>query len=416
MISAVIRQVLAGAILCVIGADTPALGQAKSPTWTPGVPKPNLTGYWKWDCRDNFGVKIEPAGGDLYSISFCGPGGCFGPGQWAPNSPIFGDDGYRVLSGDTIEMRRGERFETLFLCPADERDRRDTGWGTADRPAVGTPGSGIQFKEYGKGLPDLDKKPPFSGHSLAQAQQLWGLASKGKPIAGPCSKGQKRAVGAPEICGVAARQLRNRLKGMARGLPEGDFSRLWSVDLDGDGKPELLVEYDAVTPDAGDRYAAFFSFRWRGADFETTSASWFLEGSLHAVKAFGPTATEKAFVRHLSCTECEPWVYLTALDFLVPPDGAAFEFTYNLEKEDSWGPEIEYVLPGMGHSIEAKVETRLPSRRSPSGPHLLQYFQVEDGEDEWWSFTCLGLKCKPTLFKGRPPESFLGAWKRARPL
>jgi hypothetical protein len=416
MIPAVIRQVLAGAILCVIGADTPALGQAKSPTWTPGVPQPNLTGYWKWDCRDNWGVKIEPAGGDLYSVSFCGPGGCFEPGQWTPNSPIFGDDAYRVLSGDTIEMHRGERVDTLYLCPSDERAWKDTGWGTRKSGADATPGSGIHFKEYGKGLPDLDENPPFSVHSPAQATGLWAVASKAHRRPRPCSKSQKPAAGAHEICGSDARKVRMQLREIARGLPKGDFARLWTEDLDGDGQPELLAQYDTVTPDAGDRYAAFFCFWWRAADFRATSASWFLEGSLHAVRPFGPTATRKVFVRHLSCTECEPWVYLTAMDLLVSPKGAAFEFTYKLEEEASWDPEIEYALPGMGHSIEAKVETRLPTHPSLSGPHLLQYFQVEDGQDEWWSFSCRQLKCTPTLFKGEPSESFLSAWRAAKPL
>lgn len=414
--SSLIGAIVAWIFLCVAGSDASLAGAVKQQAWPADVPKPNLTGFWKTDCRDDFGIKIEPAGGDLYSISFCGPGGCFKPGQWTPNSAIFGDAAYRVLSADTIELHSGDRVDTFYLCPSNERDWKDTGWGRRTEGPGGTAAPGWKVKEYGAGLPDLDKNPPFSGHSPAHSQELWELASTAERSTRPCSKGQEPAAEAPEICGVAARQLRNRLKGMAHGLPKGHFTRLWTVDLDGDGKPELLAEYDAVTADAGDRYAAFFSFRWRGADFETTSASWFLEGSLHAVKAFGPTATKKAFVRHLSCTECEPWVYLTALDFLVPPNGAAFEFTYNLEEQNSWGPEIEYVLPGMGHSIEAKVETRLPNRRSPSGPHLLQYFEVADGEDEWWSFTCQGLKCKPTLFKGKPPGNLLSAWRTARPL
>jgi hypothetical protein len=409
-------MILAGVILCVTGADAPALGQARLPTWTPGVPKPRLTGFWKWDCRDTFGVKSEPAGGDLYSISFRGPGGCFEPGTWTPNSSIFGDDAYRVLSRDTIEMHRGERVDTLYLCPSDERDWKDTGWGTRKKRPDGTEERGWRVKDYGTGLPDLDKNPPFSSHSPAQAQELWELASKGKRIARSRSKGQSEAAGAREICGVTAQKGRKQLKGMAHGLPKGGFTCLWAVDLDGDGKPELLAEYDAVTPEAGDRYAAFFSFRWRDTDIETTSASWFLEGSLHAVQAFGPTRTKKVFVRHLSCTECEPWVYLTALDFLVPPNGSAFQFRYDLEDEESWGSGIEYVLPGMGHSIESKVETRLPYPRNPSSPHLLQYFQVEEGVDEWWSFSCRQLKCKPTLSAGKPPESFLSAWRTAKPL
>ena len=97
------------------------------------------------------------------------------------------------------------------------------------------------------------------------------------------------------------------------------------------------------------------------------------------------------------------------------PDGAGYEFSYVIDGDDAWQPEIEYWLPGMGHSIEAKVETRLP-KPTASGPHLLQYFDVEDGEDEWWSFSCTGLRCSPQMFEGKPPAWFVEAWENAASL
>lgn len=92
-----------------------------SPEWPAGRPKPNLLGFWKDHCEDGFGLKIEAAGGDLYSVSFCGPGGCFEPGTYRPNSPIFGDESYRVIDADTLEVLGGDGFSTYRRCSAPPR-------------------------------------------------------------------------------------------------------------------------------------------------------------------------------------------------------------------------------------------------------------------------------------------------------
>jgi hypothetical protein len=190
-------MILAGVILCVTGADAPALGQARLPTWTPGVPKPRLTGFWKWDCRDTFGVKSEPAGGDLYSISFRGPGGCFEPGTWTPNSSIFGDDAYRVLSRDTIEMHRGERVDTLYLCPSDERDWKDTGWGTRKNKAGRNRGAwvasqGLRYRSAGP-RQESSLFQPFTGSGAgAVGAGFEGEANRAITLEGPVG-GSRRA-------------------------------------------------------------------------------------------------------------------------------------------------------------------------------------------------------------------------------
>ncbi len=95
---------------------TPLLA-ADSPAWPADLPKPNLAGFWKDHCEDDFGLKIEPAGGELYSISFCGPGGCFEPGTYRPNSPIFGDASYRVKDAGTLEVLGGDGFSIYYRCP-----------------------------------------------------------------------------------------------------------------------------------------------------------------------------------------------------------------------------------------------------------------------------------------------------------
>lgn len=69
-----------------------------------------LAGFWKQRASNTWGLAIAPASDGLYSISFCGPGGCFEPGSYRRNSKIHGDKSYRVINANTIELirRNGE--------------------------------------------------------------------------------------------------------------------------------------------------------------------------------------------------------------------------------------------------------------------------------------------------------------------
>lgn len=72
-----------------------------------------LAGFWKYDANDNFGLAISPAEGNLYSVSFCGPGGCFKPGTYRPNTTIALDGDYQVISNDTIRVRGADGWSTI---------------------------------------------------------------------------------------------------------------------------------------------------------------------------------------------------------------------------------------------------------------------------------------------------------------
>jgi hypothetical protein len=74
---------------------------APLPTDTKANEIGNLTGVWKTDCTEKFGLRIAAIGNGRYSFSFCGPGGCSGPG-YRRDSTIFGDDAYRVFDKNTI--------------------------------------------------------------------------------------------------------------------------------------------------------------------------------------------------------------------------------------------------------------------------------------------------------------------------
>ncbi len=79
-----------------------------------------LYGFWKGNCSDGWGVQIKPAGNQVYSVSFCGPGGCFEPGEWMPNTRIEGDPIYKIISPETIEIRRKDKQPYLVnKCTSD---------------------------------------------------------------------------------------------------------------------------------------------------------------------------------------------------------------------------------------------------------------------------------------------------------
>jgi hypothetical protein len=78
----------------------------------PTAQKPFI-GFWKGNSYEQFGVAIADAGKDLYSVSFCGPGGCFEPGTWAPNTTIINDPHYRIINSDTIEFV-GKNDSTIY--------------------------------------------------------------------------------------------------------------------------------------------------------------------------------------------------------------------------------------------------------------------------------------------------------------
>jgi hypothetical protein len=76
-----------------------------------------LAGFWKEkDCTDRYGLAIAPAENGYYSVSFCGPGGCFKPGTYRENSRIVGDPSYRVQSEDVLEVSTAIGYKTFVRC------------------------------------------------------------------------------------------------------------------------------------------------------------------------------------------------------------------------------------------------------------------------------------------------------------
>lgn len=97
---------------------------------------PDLTGFWKGRCSDAFGVQIKKQRENLFSVSFCGPGGCFEPGTWEPNTPIAGDPNYRLINPVTLAILRGNSWQTYTKCTTDTNPKLDYATMPAEAPSA----------------------------------------------------------------------------------------------------------------------------------------------------------------------------------------------------------------------------------------------------------------------------------------
>ncbi len=198
------------------------------------------------------------------------------------------------------------------------------------------------------------------------------------------------------------------------------------LDVKGDGERALLVFYgmkhetcwlpssfvDGRCPHLND-YLAVFLFRWAGDGYRVSPAGNFFEGAVHAVTQFGPDPSDSTiFIRFQCCKYCEPTIFLSVFDFNADQVGTVFEFTYAAD-HDAWETVIEYRLPGMGHSVDAVTETRVPAPHGQTGPHLMQIFDIEDGVDEWWLFRCRAHRCDYELFETDLPPRYRAIWESA---
>lgn len=118
------RRVVVALLFC--GFIAPACEDSQTdPEWAAEraaitFPSHPYAGFWKEPgCADDFGLAISPAGPGMYSVSFCGPGGCFWPGTYRPDTSLVGDPNYRILDNDTIETRLidGQTFSKSVRCP-----------------------------------------------------------------------------------------------------------------------------------------------------------------------------------------------------------------------------------------------------------------------------------------------------------
>ena len=379
----------------------------------------SFTGFWKPSCGDAFGVQIKPAGTGIYSLSFCGPGGCFAPGTWTPNSPIVGDSKYKVVSPTQLGIRRNDSSEYSLYTKCSDDPSAVAADPTA--PKSETAGN-VRYKSYYKDLPDYEHSNLFTSSVPIAVAELRGALQAAPAESRTCQRGTVNGT-------VAAHTLKSNVcekvayskiaSALAKLAPSLDPSRMTfrKVDLNKDGQPEVLVEYVDLVGDENvkDPYLSLWLVTLSDTRVSAIPAGPFLVGNLLATLPFGQRDHyTMVFVRHLSCTECHPWIYVTVVDFSRAPKGDAFRFTYS-EDHKSFEPKIEYSLPGAGHSVDADVETRV-MKPSEKGPHLLQRFALRDGNTEWWAFTCKDLQCDFDMSVGTVPPKFRPLWNAGKKL
>ena len=80
-----------------------------------------FTGFWKQNCDDAFGLQVMPAASGQYSVSFCGPGGCFEPGTYRPNTTLRNDPSYQVVDSTHIKVRGRDGWSDYVKCTTETK-------------------------------------------------------------------------------------------------------------------------------------------------------------------------------------------------------------------------------------------------------------------------------------------------------
>ncbi len=72
-------------------------------------------GLWKSDCSSNFGMTINKAENGLYSLMFCGPGGCMDEKFWLKTT-FENDKKFKIIDKDTFKMHSEGLFIQYHRC------------------------------------------------------------------------------------------------------------------------------------------------------------------------------------------------------------------------------------------------------------------------------------------------------------
>lgn len=195
----------------------------------------------------------------------------------------------------------------------------------------------------------------------------------------------------------------------------------WLHNIDKDIENELIIGYVDISNSEHFKYPYFslWSLNKKQGKYETSFLGTYLNGSLLGINNFSQGVTTTAFVKYVSCIECEPWVYLTLIDLSVTSSAKSegfgktnkYWFTYD-STHDVYSESMEYALPGHGHSTDADVETRLP-KKNKHGIDAIQNFKLKDGGNEWWYFSCKKKICDYVLYKGDMPNKYAEIWDGA---
>jgi hypothetical protein len=197
---------------------------------------PDFTGFWKWHCSDEWGVQIKKQTENLFSVSFCGPGGCFEPGTWMPNTPIVGDPKYRYVNPTTLEIQHGDGWQALTKCTANNNPGLDGLTSESPTKERGNPHS--QQREVARTI--VLPNPQLIHCHSAECSQLWKQMTDDSATVYPAQvltdvvKGEIVGLTAVYDKSVSTDELRgaiDKLYGKSS-LPHSDRMRLWRVEAD----------------------------------------------------------------------------------------------------------------------------------------------------------------------------------------
>ncbi|QOZ46653.1 hypothetical protein XH89_26705 [Bradyrhizobium sp. CCBAU 53340] len=87
----------------------------------------DLSGTWKRNCAERFGLQIDRVAESLYAIRFCGLRRCSADEEWTPKSTILGDPRYKLVSPSELGVRRTDDQTQYFFyrrCPLESEWQR----------------------------------------------------------------------------------------------------------------------------------------------------------------------------------------------------------------------------------------------------------------------------------------------------
>jgi hypothetical protein len=374
----------------------------------------DFTGFWKINCTDALGVQIKRADNGLWSLHFCGPGGCQVPVSSVPDTPILGDPSYTVVDQRTLVIRG----DTYTKCSGDIRPPLDYGTAQAESAAAVVP------LVARLGAPDYETYVPFTGRDPAIIAALRRRVRSAAPDGLPCvsgavevAKGRKADLYSNVCQPGVVRDLRRLVASLAPALYD-DRLAFWVVTPGAGAAPVLFVTHLDIDPAEIEPrlYLNAWLIRIDDASYTVRHAGPFVGGRVWAVREFGNRAGRAVlFVRHVGCAGCAASEYLTAVDFGAADRATAYEFA-STPRHDAYATRLPY-RPTGDAGVSANLETRtLPA--SAGGPHVLQRFEgPPPGRDvEWRVYTCQEYRCDYRVERGRGSPGLRQLWSRGRVL
>jgi hypothetical protein len=324
-----------------------------------------------------------------------------------------------MINPTTVAIQHGDGWQTYTKCTTDTNPKLDYSTMPAEPPNTREPDTGYVVFQPNEGIPDYSHKSPFKENATV-AEEVKKQLALVVAAAKPCKVGEVDVADlgkAPLFANVCDKVQSNALRKLIAQLaPDLTFATtaVWKAIVTSSGEANVLVTHVNISTGQYFHYPYLSLWRvgFKDGRVDAQFGGSFLAGEIHAIRSFGhEDKTNKVFVKHLSCIECEPWVYLTIIDFS-RETAKPVMFTY-AEDHKAYEETIEYELPGMGHSVDAKVETRIPQSDAGHLADLIQAFRyTEENKTEWWVFFCTNSQCDYRMFNDLP-EEYRSLWASA---